>query len=467
MVAKVEWHPGELYPRVGFIVSNLTRPAARVVAFDIQRGTAEQWIKEGKGAIEWTRLACRSFGGAARAERVETPIVEDQELDAAEGVPRSRCQSPLPAAGRDRQIMLMTSQSIAEIPVFEVGLLPSADLCRQNLDRVRNLIDEALSRRSHLLLPLATRLLDQVSHSWLVRQASPYLEEIRQVASAVGQPGAYFLNTIYEWACSTSAAPDPGGPGARMIRVLDWGLSGIGAHVVIARHETRHGAFLNPTWPGYAGVVTAMAPGRFAAAINQGPRMPVLGINLIDGIVTHLQVLAARDAVPAAHLLRRTFEDAADFERAVEILSDEAVAIAMPALFVIAGVEHEHCCVVEAWGSKRRVHYAGTSAPLGLGVANQWLSPDLAGRARTVPGATTHPEVDNLARRTIVTELQRGAFNGASDLPEPVINRHTVMVVTANAREGEMTVEALDSALGQSIPCVVARRTLCEAPTAQ
>ena len=98
MVAKVEWHPGELYPRVGFIVSNLTRPAARVVAFDIQRGTAEQWIKEGKGAIEWTRLACRSFGGAARAERVETPIVEDQELDAAEGVPRSRCQSPLPAA---------------------------------------------------------------------------------------------------------------------------------------------------------------------------------------------------------------------------------------------------------------------------------------------------------------------------------------------------------------------------------
>jgi hypothetical protein len=46
VVAKVEWHPGELYPRVGFIVINLTRPAARVVAFYNQRGTAEQWIKE-------------------------------------------------------------------------------------------------------------------------------------------------------------------------------------------------------------------------------------------------------------------------------------------------------------------------------------------------------------------------------------------------------------------------------------
>jgi hypothetical protein len=49
--AKVEWHPGELYPRVGFIVTNLARPAERVVAFYNQRGTAEQWIKEGEGAI--------------------------------------------------------------------------------------------------------------------------------------------------------------------------------------------------------------------------------------------------------------------------------------------------------------------------------------------------------------------------------------------------------------------------------
>jgi hypothetical protein len=61
VVAKVEWHPGELYPRVGFIVTNLSRPAERIVAFYNQRGTCEQWIKEGKGAIKWTRLSCRSF----------------------------------------------------------------------------------------------------------------------------------------------------------------------------------------------------------------------------------------------------------------------------------------------------------------------------------------------------------------------------------------------------------------------
>jgi hypothetical protein len=51
VVAKVEWHPSELYPCVGFILTNLARPAERVVAFYNQRGTAEQWIKEGEGAI--------------------------------------------------------------------------------------------------------------------------------------------------------------------------------------------------------------------------------------------------------------------------------------------------------------------------------------------------------------------------------------------------------------------------------
>jgi len=61
VVAKVEWHPGELYPRVGFIVTNLSRPAERVVAFYNHRGTAEQYIKEGKYAIKWTRLSCRKF----------------------------------------------------------------------------------------------------------------------------------------------------------------------------------------------------------------------------------------------------------------------------------------------------------------------------------------------------------------------------------------------------------------------
>jgi hypothetical protein len=61
VVAKVEWHKGELFPRVGFIVTNLRRKPRQVVKFYNGRGTAEQWIKEGKNAVKWTRLSCHDF----------------------------------------------------------------------------------------------------------------------------------------------------------------------------------------------------------------------------------------------------------------------------------------------------------------------------------------------------------------------------------------------------------------------
>jgi len=61
VVAKVEWHCDELFPRIGFIVTNLRWRNRRVVEFYNQRGTAEQWIKEGKIALTWTRLSCHDF----------------------------------------------------------------------------------------------------------------------------------------------------------------------------------------------------------------------------------------------------------------------------------------------------------------------------------------------------------------------------------------------------------------------
>ena len=50
-----------LDPLRGSNVTNLSRPAERVVAFYNQRGTAEQWIKESKNAIKWTRLSRQKF----------------------------------------------------------------------------------------------------------------------------------------------------------------------------------------------------------------------------------------------------------------------------------------------------------------------------------------------------------------------------------------------------------------------
>ena len=61
VVAKVEHHSGELFPRMGFIVTNLTLPNRAVVRFYNKRSTAEQWIKEGKQAVKMTRLSCHKF----------------------------------------------------------------------------------------------------------------------------------------------------------------------------------------------------------------------------------------------------------------------------------------------------------------------------------------------------------------------------------------------------------------------
>ena len=50
--------PGELFPRVGFLVTNLPFEPAQVFHFYNQRGTAKQYIKEGKMALKWS---CKSM----------------------------------------------------------------------------------------------------------------------------------------------------------------------------------------------------------------------------------------------------------------------------------------------------------------------------------------------------------------------------------------------------------------------
>ena len=61
VVSKLEWHAGELFPRVGFIVTNRTDPAPGIVRFYHGRGSCERWIKAGKHALEWMRLSGHEF----------------------------------------------------------------------------------------------------------------------------------------------------------------------------------------------------------------------------------------------------------------------------------------------------------------------------------------------------------------------------------------------------------------------
>ena len=61
VIAKVHWHWTQLLPQASFVVTNLVATPQAVVEFYNGRGTAEQWIKEGKYALHWTRLSCHRF----------------------------------------------------------------------------------------------------------------------------------------------------------------------------------------------------------------------------------------------------------------------------------------------------------------------------------------------------------------------------------------------------------------------
>src|SRR5919106_709069 len=83
VVAKVEWHQGELFPRVGYIVTNLSYPPKGIVRFYNGRDTAEQWIKEGKYALNWTRLSCHKF--VANQVRLALPGQLHEEISLTGG----------------------------------------------------------------------------------------------------------------------------------------------------------------------------------------------------------------------------------------------------------------------------------------------------------------------------------------------------------------------------------------------
>jgi len=61
VVCKIEWHVGELFPRVGFIVTNSNLEAQRVITIYNGRAEIENRIKEGKNTLRWDKTSCHRF----------------------------------------------------------------------------------------------------------------------------------------------------------------------------------------------------------------------------------------------------------------------------------------------------------------------------------------------------------------------------------------------------------------------
>ena len=223
----------------------------------------------------------------------------------------------------------------------------------------------------------ALPLIDAVTRRWLARSPSPYTAEVGAMAQALGFPGIWFLNGCYQWGCTARALEQDGLPW--LARTLDWPFPGLGRHVHVARMGGAAGDYDNVTWPGYAGVLTASAPGRFAASINQAPmarrtRQPWLRAYDLAG--NALRTWSVR-AIPPDHLLRAVFETDENYADAKRRL--ETTPISRPAIYTLVGCAPGECCVIE------RTEDGCVSRDRDTVAANDWLASRPGWEARVGP----------------------------------------------------------------------------------
>ena len=190
--------------------------------------------------------------------------------------------------------------------------------------------------------PIAVRALplaDRVARRWLARSRSPYLTELDAIAAHTRTAGTYAINLSYEYGCTTLARADTPGLAPTLRRTLDWPFRGLGRAVIVAHRCGPAGEFFDVTWPGAVGTLTAVAPGRFAAAINQAPlfrRSQAEILRTVDYTRNLIRTLSRERGMPPLHLLRHVFETAATFSQALDLL--ETVELARPVLFTLLGV---------------------------------------------------------------------------------------------------------------------------------
>jgi hypothetical protein len=309
-------------------------------------------------------------------------------------------------------------RQLPEIPILDLEGGDLAELARRERQRAAALLGIGHASYPGWVLKFG----DKRSRRWLAEQHNPYLREIDEIAIELGAPGAHLLNISYEWACTSGADRDHNRGGSRMLRVLDWPLPGLGRHVVVARLKGAAGPWLNVTWPGFVGTLTAMAPGRFAAAFNQPPLRRRTGLMLADWLVDRIRVGQSR-ALPPAHLLRQVFEQAPDFAAAKKMIAE--TPLCLPAFFLLSGIKPQESVVIERLENRAFIHEAPAA------VSNHFPGPRLTGAPR---GRETGPR-----RRMMLEALARGARDFDWVQP-PILNSETRLAVEANASTGELLV---------------------------
>lgn len=326
----------------------------------------------------------------------------------------------------------MEQGALPQIPVIDLGSHGLDHLAVLAPEKVRLL---AAAGRALTTAPVQAWM-DGRSKPWIARNVTPYREEVDRIAAAAGVSGVHALNISTEWACSSIIH------GGLLMRTLDWPLHGMGPTLTVTRHNAHVGAWWQATWPGFVGVLTGMAPGRFAASYNQPPIRRRTGLKPLDWVLERFDV-DRRTALPPTHLLRQVFEKAENFDEALTMLRDTELAI--PALFSLAGADGQSV-VIERLETRARLR------PGPVAIANHWPNlpdspPDWpAGWLRGVDSAGRFRDACNIA--TGLTALP----NGFDWLQYPILNKFSRLAAMADCVAGTFIVLGLEQAGQSAVP---------------
>jgi len=224
------------------------------------------------------------------------------------------------------------------------------------------------------------------------------------------------------------AAEDAAQGGPTLLRTLDWPFDGLGRNLVVLRQQAAAGAYLNMTWPGFAGVLTGLAPGRFAAAINQPPLpLPRMG-RTVGWLASRLRV-GRSTALSPTHLLRLAFDTCHSFGEAVALI--RTTPICLPAIFTMAGTASGETVVIE----RTQVDWF---EPPEAAAGNHWAAaPDALGHPRN---ASSRP------RRAAMCRLLATGSDWSLDwLRDPILQPYTRVVAMANPKTGRLLVQGWEA----------------------
>ena len=350
----------------------------------------------------------------------------------------------------------MTTPTLELVPV-ELAPVPIVDLSEggpvrraaEAIVRARGLRDACvnwLPRPAAALLPA----LDSATRRWLKRSCSPYTEDVEAIAATLGFPGIWFLNGCYQWGC-TSLACDQGGV-PWLARTLDWPFPGLGRYIEVARMRGPAGDFDNITWPGYVGTLTASAPGRFAASLNQAPmrrrtRRPWL--RPYDMILNACHTWRIR-SIPPDHLLRQVFESCRNYAEAKHRL--ERTPVARPAIYTLVGCRAGERCVIERQEDGFETREDDTSA------ANDWLHSSWPWEARVRTEVLLTRSYEEAAQNSRTRRAQIAAWNGqfASGafgwVVAPILNTQTRLAVELCPAQGVLRAVGYEPVAGHELP---------------